>query len=138
MPLGVTKQSVLDRFPELAAEPALTNLVWAALIVDANMEIPISSWADQAAADRAGTWLMAHMVLLEKQRITDGLAGASATGPLQSLTVGPVTKTWATPQPSTALNKTKGGGTDDVLARTSYGREYLRLRSMFSRSYSQR
>jgi hypothetical protein len=132
VPLGVTKDSVLNRFPELQAEPLVTNLVWTQLIADANMEIPITSWADQASADRAGTWLIAHMVAFEKQRITDGLAGVTAPGQLQSITVGPVTKTWAQkPASTTAAGSAMD---DDVLNRSAYGREYLRLRSMFCRS----
>jgi hypothetical protein len=128
MPLTVVKQDVLDRFPELAVEPEVSNLVWDELIADANAEINVPSWLDQASADRAGTWLIAHMVTREKLRITNGLTALSQTGQLQSVTVGPVTKTWA-PRPTSETKRLD----DDTLELTEFGTEYLRLRSRFCR-----
>jgi hypothetical protein len=128
MPLTTTMTTVVTRFPELANEPALTNAAWAMLIADANMEIPVTSWLDQASADRAGDNLVAHHVALEKLRLLNGLSAATAPGQLQSVTVGPISKTFVVPQrqPGAAQG-------DDVLSLTIYGREYMRLRKLFCR-----
>jgi hypothetical protein len=127
--LSTTKQAVLDRFPELVGDPELSEFVWSELLVDVAAEVPVASWLNQDAADRAALWLTAHMVALEKKRQKGGLASATSPGQLQSVTVGPVTKTWAVPQ---APDKT-ATATDEMLSRTEYGREYMRLRSLYCR-----
>lgn len=130
--LSITKQSLLDRFPELCEEPSLSEFVWSELLADVAMEIYVPAWLNQDAADRAALWLLAHFVALEKKRLQNGLAGATVPGPLKSITVGPVTKTWE----SSAANSSESKGEyseDSMLERTEYGREYMRLRKRLCR-----
>lgn len=133
--LSVTKAAVLERFPELDGEPALSELVWNELLLDVAMEIPVKAWLDQDAADRAALWLTAHMVALEKRRLNGGFSSTMQPGQLQSITVGPVTKTWAVAQSS---EKGDEYMSDAVLEQTEYGREYMRLRKRFCRAAARR
>lgn len=126
--LGVDKASVLERFPELDTDPALSEVVWDELLDNAAAEVPVSAWADQSSADRAATWLTAHLVALEKQRLIGGLAVATSPAQLQSVTVGPVTKTFHFP------TTTAKSISDEQLERTTYGREYMRVRALFCRA----
>lgn len=129
--LSVTKETVLERFPELDGEPPMPDVVWDEILADVGMEIPITSWLSQETADRAAKWLTAHMVVLEKKRISDGVLGATASGQLQEITVGPVTKKFFIPS---SPDSKESATTDELLARTEYGREYLRLRTLFCRA----
>lgn len=128
MSLTFTKDDVLVRFPELAVEPELNNATWDDLLNQADEEIPVTSWLDQDTADRAGKFLVAHLALTEKLRLTKGLSAIAQTGALQSVTVGPVNKQF-TPRPANPLTALD----DETLGLTEYGLEYMRLRRRFCR-----
>lgn len=127
MPLSFVKTDVEARFPELTAF-GLSDPQWTQFISDANQEITITSWLDQPTADRAGENLVAHMATLENVRATVGVSAILNPNQLQTVTVGPITKTWAALKAAENANDPDG-----VLDLTIYGREYRRLRKLFCR-----
>ncbi len=114
MALTIDKADVLLVAPELSA---VTDAQWDDVLADVEMEVSVSAFGSQAAADRAGKQLAAHF---GTERFgTSG--GGGAAGPVQSISVGAVSKTFATPS---AVEGSQFGG-------TKYGREYLRLVRLF-------
>lgn len=114
MALTIDKADVLLIAPELSA---VTDAQWEDVLADLETEINVSAFGTQARADRAGKQLAAH--LATERYGTSG--GGGAAGPLQSVSVGPVSKSYASP--GTVQNSQFGG--------TKYGREYLRLVRLF-------
>ena len=114
MALTIDKADVLLIAPELSA---VTDAQWEDVLADVDDEVSVTAFGGQARADRAGKQLAAH--LATDRYGTSG--GGGAAGPLQSVSVGPVSKTYASPG---AVQSSQFGG-------TKYGREYLRLVRLF-------
>ncbi|MFZ5440468.1 MAG: DUF4054 domain-containing protein [Myxococcota bacterium] len=115
MALTIDKADVLLVAGELSS---LTDAQWAQVLADVALEVDVGPLT-QAQADRLGVQLAAH--LATERYATSG--GGGAAGPLQSVTVGPVSKSFAVA--SHAQNS--------ALGSTKYGREYLRLVRLFGR-----
>ncbi len=86
-----------------------------------------SAW--DTRADDGIMLLAAHMLTL-RQRAIDGAAGGSTgtiTGPLQSETVGPLSRSYA----AVSVSNGSGGApwSDAWFSLTSYGVEYIAMRS---------
>lgn len=107
--MAVTPDSITSRFPALAsASPESLT----AAIQDAELEINRDAFGP--TADLATVYLAAH---LWAQR-NPGAAGAGgASGALQSITVGPITKTYAVP----SAGSSTGAGAPAAYASTPYG-----------------
>lgn len=123
--LTITKDDVVAYpAPELA-QADIDDTTWTLLISLAGQEMS-ATLGTQDKIDRCGRFLVAHMAtLLNKQKRGANAAGGAA-GPLQSVKVGPVEKTFATVEAWT-----KAPVTAAVLGTTSYGQEYLRLIRIF-------
>lgn len=115
MPLTIDKADVLLVAGELSG---LTDSQWDDVLSDVDTEVNVEAFGSQAKADRAGKQLAAH--LATERYGTSG--GGGAAGPLQSVTVGPVSKTFAAPPDRVKQSQFSG---------TKYGREYLRLVRLF-------
>jgi hypothetical protein len=115
--LTVDQADVLLVAPELSA---VTDAQWAAIWVDVELEVGPVAAGSQARADRLAVQLAAHQATTRYLRS----GGAATPGPLQSVSVGGVSKTYAVLQ----ANAQSGGG---ALATTKYGQEYYRLVRLF-------
>lgn len=124
MALSFTKADVLLAAPELTGKG--TDPQWTQVLADVALEVN-TSCLSAAVANRIGIQLAAHFATERFGGTGAGGGGAGASGPLQSVTVGPVSKTFAV---SSAF--TSGSVSNAALATTKYGREYLRLTRLFS------
>lgn len=101
--VNITWADVTALAPELAAVPAAGQAQVLAQVVS---EIGIAKWGGLANANNAATWLARHLATMSIRR---GMAE------LTSVSVGQVSKTFASPSSAEALNS------------NPYGQEYLRL-----------
>lgn len=121
MSLTVTEQDLIalsSEFKDTDPELIDTFIGWADDEIDADK-------VGQRQADRLALYLVAHCLTQLARAKSPG--GAAAAGPLQSVTIGPVTKTFAT----TASGVTSPL-TTAAMQTTSYGTEYLRLVRLFA------
>lgn len=122
--MDLTKDEVIAGAPDLAV--GVTDDQFALAISDALSEIRVASWGGEVNAKRGARQLAAHFALLAKRRAAGG-SGAAAAGPLIAVTVGKISKQYAAPvHPVAAL-------ANGDLDSTSYGLEYVRLRTLFCR-----
>lgn len=119
MPLTFTARDVTLEAPELECN-AIDSDRMAKAIADAALQVNVGAVSTQARADRLGVLLVCHELTLWLQR-RKGLGGAGqSVGPLTSVSVGGVSKSFAS-----SLDGMSDAG--KALASTSYGREYSRL-----------
>lgn len=118
MALTIDKAEVLLIAPELSE---VTDAQWDFVISAADDEVATTYLGNQARADRMGTYLAAHLATVLYGAGFTG--GGGVAGPLTSVTVGNVSKTFAAPQ-----SAAQAAGNYE---RTKYGLEYLRLRKTF-------
>jgi hypothetical protein len=107
MPLTITWDTVCALAAELTT---LSAAAQTAVLDQVAAEVVVAKWPSQAKADLAASWLARHLGTLAKQ--------GGGTAALQSVSVGGVSKTFAT---SVAMDASS-------LQQTRYGTEYLRLR----------
>lgn len=91
------------------------------LILWCNEEINVDVLG-QRNGDRLGLHLAAHVATMHARARVGG-----ATGPIQSITIGPVTKTYSVAM--TGVTSTAG---ERALAGSAYGQEYARLVKLFA------
>ena len=124
MALTFTSADVVLAAPELAT---VTAPQWAQVLADVALELNSDAFASVAVANRLGIQLAAHFATERYGGAAGGSGGGGASGPLSSVTVGPVSKTFAV---SSAY--TSGSLSAAALSSTKYGREYLRLMRLFA------
>lgn len=126
--VGLTKAQIIGVCAELSTA-TLTDDDWALIIelTQAELNPSLNGFGSTTRANIAGRYLGAHKALkLLKTKVTGGSSTGGA-GPLSSVTVGGVSKTFRTP-----------GTVDQVavhesdLLTTAPGREYLRLMRLWS------
>lgn len=121
--ISVNEDDLTNLAPELGdVDPELidTFIAWA------NDEIDVDK-VGTSPANRLALYLVAHLCTLYKRAQSGGGTGAALTGPLQSVTIGPVSKTFATA--ATGVTSTTS---EKALASTSYGTEFQRLVRLFA------
>jgi hypothetical protein len=130
--VGVTfvKEQVYDASkggiaPELAS--GVTAEQWAQIIGEVDDQVGLNAWGgNQDRCNRAGIYLAAHLGTLRKSAAA-GIGGqATPGGPLTGVSVGQVSKQFATPGAVGAA-----GFSQAALMATAYGIEFLRLRRMY-------
>lgn len=95
------------------------------LILWCNEEINVDALG-QRTGDRIGLHLAAHVATMYARARAGGVSGG-ATGPIQSVTIGPVTKTY-----SVAMTGVTSTASERALAGSAYGQEYARLVKLFA------
>lgn len=118
MALTIDKADVLLFAAELSS---VTDAQWAAIFADVELEVGPLTAGNQLRADRMGAQLAAHFATVRHMRT----GGSAAPGPLTSVTVGQVSKSFASPAPSQNM----------ALESTKYGQEYDRLCRVFGRRF---
>ena len=118
MAVTITKADVLLVAAELNA---VTDSEWAGIFDQVNEEVGIGNLGTQKRVDIAGVQLAAHLATV--QQIRKG--GGSTPGPLTSITIGGVSKSFAAPTMTR----------NQALESTKYGQEYLRLIRLFGRRF---
>lgn len=83
--------------------------------------------AGQRQGDRMALNLAAHIATMHVRAQAGGAGGASTTGPVQSVTIGPVSKTY-----SVAMTGVTSTASERALGQTAYGLEYQRLVRLFA------
>lgn len=120
MEFQITSEDVIDIAPELAT--GLTVRQWEVALRNARLNIALDIFGTQERANMASAFLAAHFAT----RMLFALGGAGgitgADGPLSSITVGSVSKTYATATNFAGAS----AGLGDYMT-TPYGREYARL-----------
>lgn len=123
MALTITARDVYLEAPELECN-AIPSDVMARAIEQVALEVSDGVLGLQRA-NRIAVLLVAHRLTLWKQR-KDGVGGAAqAVGPVTSVSVGGVSKSFASSADSMV-------GSDKLVSSTSYGREYARLKTMWA------
>jgi hypothetical protein len=123
MPLTISARQIFMEAPELECAGIDTDVV-AKAIADASMEIG-TGMLTQSHADRLGVLLCAHQLTLWLQR-KKGVGGASqASGPVTSISAGGVSKSFANALQGATMN-------EQALGSTQYGREFVRLRRLWT------
>ena len=121
--VGLTSEQVIAVCAELA-DPALSTEEWDLLIELTQAEINpgANAFATVARANIAARYLCAHKAVkfIASRRTGSSIGGAA--GPLSSVTVGAISKTFRTPGTVDA-----GSSVDAEFQTTAPGREYLRL-----------
>lgn len=106
----------------VALAPALASLAVARqtqILAEVDNEVSTDAWGDYAEAGKR--YLAAHKGTVTV--LSDaGSGGGAALGPITSESLGPMSRSYGTIGDSTSV--------DAELSRTSYGREYIRLRSL--------
>lgn len=112
MPLStaITQADVTAIAPELGGS-ALNNDTWTAILADVTEQVNESAFPSAAAARRAAAYLAAHLATFSMAK-----GGTGGSAPVQSETVGEVSRTYAISVASDVGN----------LQSTGYGREWLR------------
>jgi hypothetical protein len=116
MALTIDQADVLLAAPELSG---VTNAQWAWMLAAVADEVGPALAGSQARADRMGVQLCAHLATVTYIRT----GGSSTPGPLVGVSVGAVSKSYASPLPFQP----------GALESTKYGQEYLRLVRLFGR-----
>jgi len=121
MALTITRRDVLLEAPELDCN-VIDPDVFDRKIADAALQVNASAVSSQSRADRLGVLLVAHELTLWRRRKEGGGASAAspAVGPLTSVRVGGVSKSFA----SVSDGLSEAG---KALSSTQYGVEYARL-----------
>jgi hypothetical protein len=117
MALTVDKADVLLVAAELST---VTDAQWASIWADVELEVGVAGAGSQVRADRLAVQLAAHMATVRHVRS----GGAASPGPLTSVSMGGVSKSYAQPA---------GGVRNSALESTKYGQEYVRLTRLFGR-----
>ncbi|MCC6178822.1 MAG: DUF4054 domain-containing protein [Phycisphaerales bacterium] len=126
MALTITKRDVWMEAPELECD-AVDHDVLDKLIAQAALEVNVAAAGSQEKANRLGVLLVAHQATGWKARKA-GASGTSApAGPLTSVSVGGVSKSFANPVESSGLSASA-----QLMGTTSYGREFIRLVRLWS------
>ena len=102
---------------------ALTSGQWVTALLRANNEITRSAFGSDYQANMAARYFAAHVALKLKQAATPGFGAGAAAGPVSSVTVGQVSKTYDTSGASMSTWSQQA----EELRSTAYGREFLRL-----------
>lgn len=126
MPLTITKVEVIAVAGELAGT-ALTDPQWETVLLLTNEQCNVGAFPSQIKADLAARYLAAHIGVKLKQGMASGAGAGGASGPLSSITVGDVSKTFRT---SGAVDQV--AATSAELLGTAYGREYYRLMRLWA------
>lgn len=103
----ITWTNVTNIAPELSTAPVALQT---AMLASVNGRIVEAQWPSVARAEEARAYLAAHMATLLRR------GGGGSVGPLSSITVGQVSKTFATP-----------GSTASSYDATPYGSMYKQL-----------
>ena len=121
MPLSVplTQGDVLAVAAELATPPLTLNQ-WTLVLERANTEVNEDAFGNAYRAGMAGRYFAAHLALKLRASAAPGFGASSPAGPLVSVQVGQVSKSFDTSGASTWSQQAE-------LRSTAYGREYLRL-----------
>lgn len=120
--VAVTKEQILAVAGEFA-DPALTSDQWALVVQRVGLECDDEGWASPERASMAARYLGAHFAAKLKASMAPGAATSLPAGPVQSVTVGAVSKSYDTSGASFATWSQAA----EELRSTSYGREFLRL-----------
>lgn len=121
MAITITKVEVIAIAAEFAGA-RLTDAQWDTVLLLTNEQMNVAAFPSQVKADIAARYLAAHIASGLTTTTAPGSGVGGAAGPLASVSVGSVSKTFRT-----------GGNVDSVSSigaafmSTSYGREYLRL-----------
>lgn len=134
MALTITKADVIAVAGELAGNGTgtppvgLTDDQWTLVLLLTAEQVAVSAFHSVVKANLAARYLAAHIALGIQGGVTAGYGSNAATGELQSVTVGAISKTFAT-----GSDGSGGGGTEFAaeLQRTAYGAEYYRLLKMW-------
>ena len=121
MAITITKAEVIAIAAEFA-DPRLTSDQWATVLLLTSEQVNVSAFPSQVKADLAARYLAAHIATKLKANEAAGSGNGGAQGPLSSVTVGSVSKTFRT---SSAVDSVSSQAAE--LMSTSYGREYYRL-----------
>ena len=121
--VGLTKAQIIAVCGELA-DPALSTEEWETIIeiAQAQLNPNLNGFGSVKKANIAGRFLGAHLGLKMKAAKNAGAGIGGVSGPLASVTVGQVSKSF-----STSGNVDAGGGAAADLQSTTPGREYARL-----------
>lgn len=125
MAITITKAEVIALAAEFA-DPRLTNDQWTLVLLLTSEQINVAAFPSQVKADLAARYLAAHHATKIKAAEAVGAGAGGASGPLSSVTVGEVSKTFRT---SSSVDAASSAASE--LQSTSYGREYLRLVRMW-------
>lgn len=120
--VSVTKEQIIAVAGEFA-DPALTSDQWALVVERVALEVNDEGWPSPARASMAARYLGAHFASKLKASMTPGAGGSIPAGPVASVTVGAVSKSYDTSGASMATWSQAA----EELRSTAYGREYLRL-----------
>lgn len=105
------------------AGAALTVDQWTLALLRANNEVTESAFGNAYRANMAGRYFAAHVGVKLKAAAAPGFGAGAAAGPVSSVTVGAVSKTYDTSGASMATWSQQS----EELRSTAYGREFLRL-----------
>lgn len=124
MPLSVpiTQGDVLAVAAELA-NPPLTLNQWTLVLQRANTEVNEDAFGNAYRAGMAARYFAAHLALKVRASAAPGFGASSPAGPLASVQVGQVSKSFDTSGASMSTWSQQA----EELRSTAYGREYLRL-----------
>lgn len=125
MAITITKVEVIAIAAEFAGT-ALTDAQWATVLLLTGEQINVAAYPSQMKADLSARYLAAHYAAKLKAAASPGSGIGGAAGPLSSVTVGQVSKTFRTPG---TVDASSSQAAD--LQTTSYGREHLRLARMW-------
>lgn len=121
MAITITKADVVAIAAEFAGT-RLTDAQWVTVLLLTNEQINVPAYPSQVKADLAARYLAAHEATNLKAAEVAGSGNGGAAGPLASVTVGSVSKTFRT---TGAVDSVSSQAAE--LLSTRYGREYLRL-----------
>jgi len=125
--LTITKRDIWMEAPELECG-AVDADVLDRYIAQAALEVNVAAAGSQEKANRLGVLLVAHMATGWRTRKGGASGFASPAGPLTSVSVGGVAKSFANP-----VESSEGlSASSKLMGTTSYGREFIRLVRLWS------
>lgn len=121
MAITLTKEQVIAVAAEFAGS-RLTNDQWDTVLLLTNEQTNVAAFPSETKANIAQRYLAAHIASGLTTSTAPGSGVGGAAGPLSSVTVGSVSKTFRT-----GSNVDSVSSIGAAFMGTSYGREYLRL-----------
>lgn len=124
MPLSVPlTQPEVEGVARELVNPPLSSDQWALVLLRATQEVNEAEFGNAYRANMAARYLGAHLAVKVRASSTPGFGLSSPAGPLASVQVGQVSKSYDTSGASMATWAQQS----EELRSTVYGREYLRL-----------
>lgn len=125
MALTITQRDVFLEAPELECN-VIASDVMANAIAQVALEVNVGAVSTLDRANRLAVLLVCHRLTLYKQRASGVGAIAQAVGPLASVSVGGVSKSFA------SASEGLSGDNAKTLSNTAYGKEFARLARLWT------